>query len=958
MPQFDDSSGKIIIRGAREHNLKNIDIDLPRGKLIVISGLSGSGKSSLAFDTLFAEGQRRYVESLSSYARQFLGRLDKPDVDYIEGLSPAISIEQKSTNRNPRSTVGTITEIYDYYRLLFARIGKPHCPSCGREINEQSVDQIVSSIAAWPEATRIQLLAPLIRAKRGEHQKIIADMKKAGFTRARVDGVPVSLDEPIKLDKQKKHTIEIIVDRIILEGDVRRRLAESVETALSCSDGILLVLRQREDGGADEVFFSQKNACPDCGISIPELQPRLFSFNNPLGACPSCSGLGFKQEFDPDLIIPDWRLSFNEGGIAPYNPDTAWNRARFEALARKYKFSLSQPLSKLSEEKRDILFYGSGEQAIQWSYVSRDGSHSSKYSQPWPGLIADMKRRYVESFSDAQRESLEKYMSNRVCEECAGKRLKPEILGVTVCGKNIWELAQLSVAESVDFFCNINLTETEAAISEQILKEINARLNFLKNVGLEYLTLERQAATLSGGEAQRIRLATQIGSGLIGVLYILDEPSIGLHQRDNQRLIDTLLYLRDLGNTLIVVEHDEQTLRTADYIVDMGPGAGVHGGEVVAQGTPEEVMLSKESLTGQYLAGTLKMELPKERRAGNGKFICIEGASLHNLKDINVRIPLGTFTCITGVSGSGKSTLLSDVLYPAASTRLYRYASYFRLAKEEAPFKKMTGLEYIDKVINIDQSPIGRTPRSNPATYVGVFTGIRDLFASLPEAKARGFKPGRFSFNVAGGRCEHCKGDGTITIEMNFLPDVYITCDVCHGKRFNRETLEVAYKGKNISDVLDMTVEEACSFFEHIPHIYRKLETLRSVGLGYIKLGQSALTLSGGEAQRIKLADELSKRSTGRTLYILDEPTTGLHFADIKQLMEVIQRLADQGNTIVMIEHNLDVILQADWIIDLGPEGGVHGGQIVAEGAPEQIAECSASYTGKYIKEMLARNAT
>ncbi len=946
-------AGKIVIRGAREHNLKNVDLDLPRGKLIVISGLSGSGKSSLAFDTLFAEGQRRYVESLSSYARQFLGRMDKPDVDYIEGLSPAISIEQKSTHRNPRSTVGTVTEIYDYYRLLFARTGKAHCPSCGREICEQSVDQIVAALAAWPEGTRIQLLAPLLRGKKGEHQKVLADIQRAGFTRARIDGVPVSLDEPIRLDKQKKHTVEVIVDRIVLSPGVRKRLAESVETALSCADGILLVVRQNEDGGTEEVFFSQKNACPDCGISIPELQPRLFSFNNPLGACPSCAGLGFKQEFDPARIIPDWSLSFDEGGIAPYNPDSAWNRARFAALAETYGFSLSAPLSSLTKKQREALFSGTGDTALQWTYVNRDGSHKSRYNQPWPGILADMKRRYNESYSNAQRESLERYMTDRVCEVCGGKRLRPEVLGVTVGGKNIHELTSLSVADSVEFFRTLRLTETEAAISAQILKEIQARLSFLRNVGLDYLTLERQAATLSGGEAQRIRLATQIGSGLMGVLYILDEPSIGLHQRDNQRLIDTLLYLRDLGNTLVVVEHDEQTLRTADYLVDMGPGAGVHGGSVVAQGTPQEVMRVKESLTGQYLAGTLKMDIPAERRPGNGHFLVLEGVHEHNLQDIHVRIPLGAFTCITGVSGSGKSTLLSDVLYPAVAARLS--GSPLAHGGQEESFRRISGLENIDKVINIDQSPIGRTPRSNPATYVGVFSGIRDLYASLPESKARGFKPGRFSFNVPGGRCEHCKGDGTLTIEMNFLPDVYITCDVCRGKRFNRETLDITYKGKNISDVLEMTIEEACAFFGSIPHIARKLETLCSVGLGYVKLGQSALTLSGGEAQRVKLADELSRRSTGKTLYILDEPTTGLHFADIRQLMEVLQRLAGQGNTIVMIEHNLDVILQADWIIDLGPEGGVNGGRIVAEGTPEEVARCKASFTGKYIGDMLRR---
>jgi excinuclease ABC subunit A len=942
---------KLVIKGAREHNLKNIDIELPRDKLIVVSGLSGSGKSSLAFDTIFAEGQRRYVESLSSYARQFLGRMDKPDLDYIEGLSPAISIEQKTTHRNPRSTVGTVTEIYDYYRLLFARIGKPHCPQCGKEIKEQSVDQIINTILSWPEGTKIQIMAPVIKAKKGEHQKIIADAKGAGFVRARIDGMLVSLEDDIKLDKQKKHTIEVVVDRIVLGPDVRKRLAESVETALASASGIIMVTRQgAQKGDADnDVFFSQKNACPDCGISIPELQPRLFSFNNPFGACPECTGLGARQEFDPALIIPDLNLSFEDGGIAPYNPDSAWNRSRFEALAKKYKFSLSTPLADLPKKTLSIILNGSGDDNIDFVYENREGTGHFKYHQPWPGILADMKRRYNETFSDSQKENFEKFMSNHECEVCHGKKLRPEVLGVTVGGKNIIDLSSLSVTDTIAFFDNLDLSETEQHIAEQILKEIRARLSFMKNVGLDYLTLERAASTLSGGEAQRIRLATQIGSSLIGVLYILDEPSIGLHQRDNQRLIDTLLYLRDLGNTLIVVEHDEQTLRTADYIVDLGPGAGVHGGYVVAQGTPEEVMKVKDSLTGQYLAGTLKMDIPAERRKGNGSSIVLEGATEHNLKDIDIEIPLGAFTCITGVSGSGKSTLLSDILYPVISNRTMRtnYA--------EGAFRKISGLENIDKVINIDQSPIGRTPRSNPVTYVGVFTGIRDLFASLPDSKARGYKPGRFSFNVKGGRCEHCQGDGTITIEMNFLPDVYITCDECHGKRFNRETLEVRYKGKSIADVLDMTIEEAAEFFAPIPHIARKMETLLSVGLGYIKLGQSALTLSGGEAQRVKLANELARPSTGKTLYILDEPTTGLHFADVKQLMTVIQRLVGQGNTVVMIEHNLDVILQADKLIDLGPEGGTNGGTIVATGTPEELARCKSSWTGKYIKEMLDR---
>jgi excinuclease ABC subunit A len=939
---------KLIIKGAREHNLKNIDLELPRDKLIVISGLSGSGKSSLAFDTIFAEGQRRYVESLSAYARQFLGRMDKPDLDYIEGLSPSISIEQKTTHRNPRSTVGTVTEIYDYYRLLYARIGIPHCPSCGREIKEQSVDQMVDTIMSFPSGTRVQLLAPVIRGKKGEHQKIIEDARKAGFVRARIDGLLVNLEDDIKLDKQKKHTIEIVVDRLVIGPEIRSRLAESVEAALDSAEGIMQVLRSTEEG-EEELFFSRQSACPECGISIPELQPRLFSFNNPFGACPACTGLGIKMEFDPDLIIPDKSLSFNEGGCIPYNPESAWNRSRFESLAKHLHFSLDTPFAELPKKIMDAILYGTDE-AIDVVYENRDKTGKFEYKSRFPGILEDLKRRYRESQSQAIRDWLEKFMSQKPCEVCGGRRLKPEALAVTVGGRNIHELSSLSVADSLTFFETVHFTETERTIAKQILKEIIARLGFMKNVGLDYLTLERKAATLSGGEAQRIRLATQIGSSLVGVLYILDEPSIGLHQRDNQRLIDTLLYLRDLGNTLIVVEHDEQTLRTADYIVDLGPGAGVHGGKVIAQGTPQEVMKIPESLTGQYLAGTLFMEVPKIRRNGNGNYIRLKNATEHNLKGIDVQIPLGAFTCITGVSGSGKSTLLSDVLYPAISNRVGK------TSLPEGAYESIEGVEYIDKVINIDQSPIGRTPRSNPATYVGVFSGIRDLFASLPDAKARGYKPGRFSFNVKGGRCENCQGDGTIKIEMNFLPDVYITCDVCHGKRFNKETLEVRYKGKNIADVLDMTIEEAAEFFAFIPHVAHKLETLLSVGLGYIKLGQSALTLSGGEAQRVKLALELSKRSTGKTLYILDEPTTGLHFADVKQLMEVIQRLVNGGNTVVMIEHNLDVILQADYIIDLGPEGGDRGGSIVTTGTPEEVAACERSYTGYYIKEQLDRS--
>ena len=946
MKTLDDET--IIIRGAREHNLKNIDVDIPRNKLVVISGLSGSGKSSLAFDTLFAEGQRRYMESLSSYARQFLGSMDKPDVDMIEGLSPAISIEQKSTNKNPRSTVGTITEIYDYYRLLFARTGKAHCPSCGREIEEQSVDQIIDSIMEWQDGTKIQVLAPVVRGKKGEHQKIIDDAKKAGFARARVDGVMASLEDTIKLDKQKKHTIEIVIDRIILSADVRKRLADSVETALESAGGIITVTKQGENG-EEEVFFSQKNACPDCGISIPELQPRLFSFNNPFGACPECTGLGEKMEYDKALIAPDENLSFNEGALAPYNPGSAWNRSMFEAVFQAAGADIETPLKDLDKKQQDFLWNGDANKNIRWVYHKQSGEGQSTYNRPWIGIFADMRRRYQESWGDSMKTSLEKYMAHRECAACRGKRLRPEALGVTVGGKNIYDLTFLSVADSIEFFDTLELSESQQKIASQVLKEIKSRLKFLKDVGLDYLTLERAAETLSGGEAQRIRLATQIGSSLVGVMYILDEPSIGLHQRDNQKLIDTLTYLRDQGNSVIVVEHDEQTLRTADYLIDLGPGAGVHGGNITAVGTPEEVMRVSESLTGQYLAGTLRMALPEKRRKGNGLSIKLTGVTEHNLKNVEIDIKLGTFTCITGVSGSGKSTLMSDVLYPALSNKVMR--TNYPVGK----YKKISGFENIDKVINIDQSPIGRTPRSNPATYVGVFTAIRDLFASMPEAKANGWTAGRFSFNVKGGRCENCQGSGTITIEMNFLPDVYIQCDVCGGKRFNRETLGVLYKGKSINDVLNMTIEEACSFFASIPHIARKLETLNSVGLGYIQLGQSALTLSGGEAQRVKLANELARVSTGKTLYIMDEPTTGLHFADVKQLMEVIQRLVNQGNTVLMIEHNLDVICQADYIIDLGPEGGFRGGNIIARGTPEEVSENKDSFTGSFVRDLLER---
>ena len=942
---------KIIIKGAREHNLKNIDVTLPRNKLVVISGLSGSGKSSLAFDTLFAEGQRRYMESLSSYARQFLGRMDKPDVDMIEGLSPAISIEQKSTNKNPRSTVGTITEIYDYYRLLFARIGHSHCPNCGREIREQSIDQILDTILSWPDETKMQILAPVIRGKKGEHVKIIEDAKKSGFIRARIDGVMTDLDDSIKLDKQKKHTIEIVVDRIKKTPEIRTRLADSVEIALKNANGIVIVTKKEPNSDNEiEVFFSQKNACPDCGISIPELQPRLFSFNNPFGACPDCTGLGQKMEWDIKKILPDDSKSFNEKAFPFFNPESEWNHSMFSAIAEEGKFSLDEPIKNLTKEQFDYLWNGDLTRKIHWVYKKQSGEGYSEYNRVWHGLFAEMQRRHNEAWGDTQRKNIEeKFMTVSECHSCHGQRLRPEALGVTISGKNIYQLCELSVLDSLDFFDNLTLSETEKKIGEQVLKEIRSRLRFLRDVGLDYLTLERSAETLSGGEAQRIRLATQIGSALCGVMYILDEPSIGLHQRDNQKLIDTLINLRDNGNSVIVVEHDEQTLRTADFLIDMGPGAGVNGGKVIAAGTPEEVAKVKESLTGQYLSGSLKMDIPQKRRSGNGKSIYIKNVSEHNLKNINVEIPLGTFTCITGVSGSGKSTLLSDVLYPAVSNKLMR--TNYPVGKCD----DIEGIEAIDKVINIDQSPIGRSPRSNPATYVGVFDSIRDLFSNLPESKVRGYKKGRFSFNVKGGRCEACQGAGENVIEMNFLPDVYVTCDVCGGKRFNKETLEVEFKGKSINDVLNMTIDEACDFFVGIPHIYKKIATLQAVGLGYITLGQNALTLSGGEAQRVKLANELARPSTSKTLYILDEPTTGLHFADVKQLMTVIQRLVEQGNSVVMIEHNLDVICQADYIIDLGPEGGIRGGNIVTTGTPEQIAQCDESFTGYFIKEMLSK---
>lgn len=937
---------KLIIKGAREHNLKNIDLDLEKNQLIVVSGLSGSGKSSLAFDTIFAEGQRRYVESLSAYARQFLGRMEKPDVDYMEGLSPAIAIEQKSTHKNPRSIVGTMTEIYDYYRLLWARIGKPHCPQCGREITDQSIDQIIDSVYQLPVDTKLMVMAPVVLGRKGEHKKVLDDAKAAGFQRVRIDKQMHSLDESISLDKQFKHTVEVVIDRIVLRPDSRQRLADSIETSIEMTNGLVEIASFDEQNMEHDEIYSERNSCPHCGITIPELQPRLFSFNNPFGACPSCNGLGFKSDFDPDKIIPDRTKSFNQGAIATQNPDATWGRTMFEALAEHYHFTLDTPFTDIPEDVIKVILYGTKEK-IPRAYKNESRGSTYYIDKPYSGIITDLKRRMYETNSMQIRMWLESFQTARICETCHGARLRPEALTVYVGGKNIIEVTSLSVRKSVDFFNNLTLTQTEQEISFQILKEIRARLNFLVNVGLDYLTLDRASATLSGGEAQRIRLATQIGSALSGVMYVLDEPSIGLHQRDNQKLIDTLKDLRDIGNTLIVVEHDEATIREADYVVDLGPGAGVHGGYITAQGTPDEIERNPDSITGQFLSRKLIIPVPQVRRAGNGKSIVLKGAYKNNLKHIDVELPLGKLVVLTGVSGSGKSTLLNEILLPAIKRVLNKQPEDFD------GYSSVSGFENIDKVINIDQSPIGRTPRSNPATYVGAFTPIRELFASLPESKARGYKASRFSFNVPGGRCENCQGDGTLKIEMHFLPDVFVTCDVCHGKRFNQETLAVHYKGKNIHEVLDMTMAEASEFFSAVPSIKRKIDTLISVGLDYIKLGQSALTLSGGEAQRVKLSLELSKRGTGRTLYVLDEPTTGLHFADVKKLMEVLNRLVDAGNTVVLIEHNLDVIKQADYLIDLGPEGGDKGGMVVATGTPEEVALCKESYTGYYLAQVL-----
>ena len=936
----------IYIKGARENNLKNIDVEIPRDKLVVITGLSGSGKSSLAFDTIYAEGQRRYVESLSSYARMFLGQMDKPDVDYIDGLSPAISIDQKTTSKNPRSTVGTVTEIYDYLRLLWARVGVPHCPKCGKEIRQQSIDQIVDQIMALPEGTRIQLMAPVVRSRKGEHVKVFEDAKKSGYVRVCVDGIMYDLTEEIKLEKNKKHIIEIVVDRLVIKPDIIRRLTDSAETAMALAGGLLTVDIPKEDR---RLNFSQNYACEDCGISIDELAPRLFSFNNPYGACPTCTGLGMRLLVDPDLIMPNPNLSIMDGGITA----SGWGNAKgdsisrmyYDALSRRYHFKLTDPIKDIPPEAIDALMYGTKGEPLQLRYEKNEGFGVIR--REFEGIANNLERRYKETQSPAMRAELEECMSETPCPDCGGRRLKKTALAVTVGGMNIAEFTDLPVVSALKFIDSLQLSEKDMMIAERILKEIKSRLGFLVNVGLGYLTLSRSAATLSGGESQRIRLATQIGSSLMGVLYILDEPSIGLHQRDNDKLLRTLKRLRDLGNTLIVVEHDEDTMRAADYIVDVGPGAGVNGGRIVCAGSVDDICACPESVTGQYLSGKKKIPVPETRRAGSGRFLSIRGAKENNLKNIDVDIPLGKLVCVTGVSGSGKSSLINEILYKTLA------AEKNRVKVRPGKCDGIDGLEYVDKVIALDQSPIGRTPRSNPATYTGVFGDIRELFASTQDAKLRGYGQGRFSFNVKGGRCEACSGDGLLKIEMHFLPDVYVPCEVCHGKRYNRETLEVRFKGKNIADVLDMTIDEACTFFENQPKILHKIETLRDVGLGYVKLGQSSTTLSGGEAQRVKLATELSKRSTGSTVYVLDEPTTGLHVADVHRLINILDRFVEAGNTVVVIEHNLDVIKVADHIIDLGPEGGDMGGELVYAGTPEGCAECEASFTGQFLKKML-----
>lgn len=937
---------KIVVKGAKVHNLKNVDLQIPRDKFVVFTGLSGSGKSSLAFDTLYAEGQRRYVESLSAYARQFLGQMDKPDVEYIEGLSPAISIDQKTTSKNPRSTVGTVTEIYDYLRLLYARVGKPHCPKCGKEIQQQTVDQMIDKILELPERTRIQVLAPIIKGRKGEHVKVIENIIKGGYVRARIDGEIIDLqEESIKLEKNKKHTIEAVIDRIIIKSDIRSRLADSIEIALKLSEGVVIInVIDKED-----ILFSENFACIDCGISIDEISPRLFSFNSPFGKCDYCDGLGTLLEIDEKLVIPNKSKSILEGGILPWantvTNENSWTFSILKALSKKYNFSLNTPIGELDEEIYNMLLYGIKGERIKVRY-KKDG-RAVDFNHTFEGLMNTLKRRYMETNSNYMKDNIENYMSDNFCPKCKGARLKPEALAVTLGEKNIFEFCKMSIREELRFLSELMLSNKNKIISNQILKEIESRLQFLIDVGLDYLDLARMAGTLSGGEAQRIRLATQIGSSLVGVLYILDEPSIGLHQRDNDRLIATLKRLRDLGNTLIVVEHDEDTMRAADYIVDIGPGAGEHGGEIVAAGDLKTVMETEGSLTGQYLVGKKKIDIPINRRKSNGKSIIVKGAKENNLKNVDVEFPLGTFTCITGVSGSGKSTLINEILYKGLNKKLNNSKEHPGLHKE------ILGIENIDKIINIDQSPIGRTPRSNPATYTGVFDGIREVFSNTTESKMRGYKPGRFSFNVKGGRCEACKGDGIIKIEMQFLSDVYVPCEICKGKRYNRETLEVKYKNKNISEILDMTVEESVDFFKNIPKIKNKLQTLMDVGLGYVRLGQPSTQLSGGEAQRIKLASELSKRSTGKTLYILDEPTTGLHIDDVNRLISIIQRLVDGGNTAIIIEHNLDVIKSADYIIDLGPEGGAKGGEVIGIGTPEEISVNIDSYTGHYLKKML-----
>ncbi|GLC29659.1 excinuclease ABC subunit UvrA [Clostridium omnivorum] len=937
---------KIIIKGAKVHNLKNVDLEIPRDKFVVFTGLSGSGKSSLAFDTLYAEGQRRYVESLSAYARQFLGQMNKPDVEYIEGLSPAISIDQKTTSRNPRSTVGTVTEIYDYLRLLYARIGVPHCPKCGKEIKQQTIDQMVDRIIELPERTKIQILAPIIRGRKGEHVKVLDNIKKNGFVRARIDGEIIELaDEEIKLEKNIKHNIEAVVDRLVIKDDIRSRLSDSLETALTQAEGLVIV----NVIGGEDILFSEKFACADCGISIDELAPRLFSFNSPFGKCDSCDGLGTLMEIDEDLVIPDKNKSIAEGAIVPWSgtsgKEDSWTYSVLKALSKEYKFSLDTPICELPKEIVDILLYGTNGHKVKVRYERESGT--GEFNHAFEGVINNLKRRYFESNSDYIKNEIENYMSNSPCPKCKGDRLKPEALAVTVGGKNISDFCRLAIKEELDFIEGLKLSEKDVIISNQILKEIKSRLKFLVDVGLDYLNLARNAGTLSGGEAQRIRLATQIGSSLVGVLYILDEPSIGLHQRDNDKLIATLKHLRDLGNTLVVVEHDEDTMIASDVIVDIGPGAGENGGKVVAVGTLEDIKKCEESITGQYLSGKKKIEVPSERRAVTGKVITVAGAKENNLKNITVDFPLGVFTAVTGVSGSGKSTLVNEILFKGLHKKLNNSKD------NPGRHKEILGVENIDKIIDIDQSPIGRTPRSNPATYTGVFDLIREVFSTTAESRMRGYKPGRFSFNVKGGRCEACSGDGIIKIEMQFLSDVYVPCEVCKGKRYNRETLEVKYKGKNIDEVLNMTVEEAIVFFENVPRIKNKLQTLMDVGLGYVRLGQPSTQLSGGEAQRIKLAYELSKRSTGKTLYILDEPTTGLHIDDVNRLIAILQRLTDGGNTVIVIEHNLDVIKSADYIIDLGPEGGNNGGTILCTGTPEQIAVNENSYTGQYLKKML-----